>query len=230
MNEDLQQRSAGGVTPVDRQSGAALARAVERVIEDMGGTALVGPARENLCRRASLAELAQFDGRAWIIESQGLPNLIHELVHALFLGYLDDDHGFDYGEIPLDAERSGHRAWLWEEMACCALSTTTCAPFHPDPAAFSRAWFAEQFEIQGVFHGLEHDLDGFRRHIDRQLADPERLDEFERAIARGHALLAACLPEVELPSCDGLALWRDYLNNCARPKPDEDASGRIRVK
>ena len=80
---------------------------------------LVGEQQENLCRRANTQEIAQFGGLQWVVEAQGLPNLIHEFLHAIFLGRLADDHGFDYREIPLDIELPQHRALLWEELACC---------------------------------------------------------------------------------------------------------------
>ncbi|PRP91555.1 hypothetical protein ENSA5_54310 [Enhygromyxa salina] len=181
----------------------------------MGAVTLVGPDRENLCRRATPHETEASGGLAWVIEAQGLPNLIHELVHALFLGRLDDDHGFDYGLIPLDIEHSDQRAHLWEELACCGLSTTTCAPFHGGAAAdWGRSWFAEQFEIQGVFHGFDRDLAGFRVYIDDQLARAERVAELDATVARARGLLSAALAAVggpsTLPPCDVSALWRDY--------------------
>jgi hypothetical protein len=179
----------------------------------MGGLVLLGPDYGNLCRRASHAEILAFGGPEWIIEAQGLPNLIHELVHALFLGHLADDHGFDYGAIPLDIERPDHRRLLWEELTCCGLSASICAPLHDDPQQFSREWFAEQFEIQGVFHGLEHDLPGFCARIDAQLSIPERASALRATVERGHRSLCACVREAggpPLPTSDVIALWREY--------------------
>lgn len=191
-----------------------LVRWISDYLADWGGVVVLGEAQENLCRRARTEELAQFGGATWVIEAQGLPNLIHEFVHALFHGQLADDHGFDYGEIPLDLEHEGHRRILWEELACCGLSTTTCAPLHPDPARFAREWFAEQFEIQGVFHGLERDLDGFRRRVDERLVDPRCRTELEATVAEAHAALSAALgaraPSYVLPDCPILLLWQDY--------------------
>jgi hypothetical protein len=187
-----------------------------------------------VCRRASEVERREFAGCEWVIESQGLPNLIHELVHALFLGRLEDDHGFDYGDIPLDMDRPDHRQHLWEELACCGLSTTTCVQFWPDlpgadaqptREAWARAWFAEQFEIQGVFHGLERDLAAFRAHIGRQIDHQARRAELESTVERGRALFQAALREVgapfEVPPCDLVGLWRDYFH-CATAKHSQD--------
>ena len=181
----------------------------------MGGVVVLGEDRENLCRRVKVEERSLCAGAEWVIESQGLPNLVHELVHALFLGELADDHGFDYGQIPLDLNLPEHRRILWEELACCVLSTCMCAVFEPDPRAFERAWFAEQFEIQGVFHGLEGDLDRFRGYIDAQLSDPERRQELVATVAEGRARVVAALASVsasipESMTCDPLQMWTRY--------------------
>jgi hypothetical protein len=162
-------------------------------------------------RRVRGCELGGFE---WVVESEGLPNLVHELVHALFLGRVADDHGFDYGQIPLDLTAAEHRRHLWEELTCCVLSTVICAPGEDDPESFARDWFTEQFEIQGVFHGLEHDLAGFRAHIQAQLDIAEHRAELLETVARGRILLARALAEVgcaaELPQCDVLAIWARY--------------------
>jgi hypothetical protein len=215
MEEVLIPPDLGLSTEIECQQAADLVRWIAKKIRKMGGAILIGPERDNLCRRATALEMMEMGGHEWVIEAQGLPNLIHEVVHALFLGRLDDDHGFEYGEIPLDMGDCAHRAHLWEELACCALSTTTCAPLRTESAHFTRDWFAEQFEIQGVFHGLEHDLDAFRAHIARLLEIPERIAELEATVAEGHDLLADALREVgadyELPPCDAMVLWQEYL-------------------
>ncbi|NVB42229.1 hypothetical protein G6O69_30680 [Pseudenhygromyxa sp. WMMC2535] len=162
----------------------------------------------------------------WVIESEGLPNLLHELVHALFLGHLDDDHGFDYGLIPLDVGRADHRRHLWEELACCVISVDYAAPFAEDPRSFAREWFAEQFEIQGVFYGLEHDLRGLREMVDDLLSSPARLDEAEGTLTRGRALVARALRERGWSAPAGFpdrwpsfrAVWDGYRRACA-PTP-----------
>ncbi|PRQ09301.1 hypothetical protein [Enhygromyxa salina] len=190
-----------------------LVHAIRRVLAQMGGFTLLGPDRGNLCRRATHAESLEFFGCEWIVEAQGLPNLIHEVVHALFLGHLADDHGFDYGAIPLDIERVDHRLLLWEELTCCGLSTSICAPLHTNPQQFARDWFAEQIEIQGVFHGLEHDHAAFCARIDAQLAMPDRVEELRATVARGHRRSSEEIGRAggpPLPSADLLALWRDY--------------------
>ncbi|MFO7564462.1 MAG: hypothetical protein R6X02_17580 [Enhygromyxa sp.] len=201
-------------TPLECLPAADLARLITLVIENMGARVLLGRDRENLCRRALPREMAGLGGFEWVIESEGLPNLVHEIVHALFLGRLADDHGFDYGQIPLDLALPEHRRHLWEELTCCVLSTVICAPLEDDPESFACDWFAEQFEIQGVFHGLERDLVAFRAHIQAQLEIAEHRAELLETVARGRALLIQALATVgfmaELPQCDVLAIWDRY--------------------
>src|SRR5437868_12048439 len=105
MTEVQKLPASSGVTPVECHEAADLVRWIADAIEKMGGVSLIGEHHENLCRRANDQEIRQYGGLKWVVEAQGLPNLIHEFVHACFLGRLDDDHGFDYGEIPLDVER-----------------------------------------------------------------------------------------------------------------------------
>lgn len=172
----------------------------------MGGEVRVDPEGENLCRRARPGE----PDAAFVIEAQGLPNLVHELVHALFLGRLDDDHGFDYGLIPLDLAQPEHRRHLWEELACCVISVAY--------GGRSLAWFVEQFEIQGVFHGLEHDLPGFRDRIDRAVGRADWRAELEATVTQGYDLVRAALLAEGAPVSIGLpndvlgfdTLWREY--------------------
>lgn len=171
-----------------------LVRWITRLLDRMGGAVRIDPTGENLCRRGR----ADAGEPEFVIEAQGLPNLVHELVHALFLGRLDDDHGFDYGLIPLDLALAEHRRHLWEELACCVVSVA----YGCDSDATPRQrldWFIEQFEIQGVFHGLEYDLPGFRARIDGAIASPPLRAELEHTIARGYVLVAEGLLAVGAP-------------------------------
>ena len=96
------------------------------------------------------------------IDVEGLPNLLHELVHVALAGALADDHGYDYGAIPYDLGSPAGRAILWEELACCVVS---CA--YLDGRGMSvDAWFAEQLGIQPVFYGMEHEPDAFFATVD----------------------------------------------------------------
>ena len=194
-----------------------LVQSIAKIILQLDGTILLGEMRENLCRAATPDERARLGARAWVVESQGLPNLVHELVHALFLGELADDHGFDYGWIPLDLARLDHRLCLWEELACCVISAELAAPARDDRDdrdAFRVTWFAEQFEIQGVFHGLEDDLDMFRARVDAQLEMPERLSELRTTVERGiehlDSRLSAVGCGIRVGAVDPLEYWRRY--------------------
>lgn len=182
------------------------------VIESMGGCVRMDPEGENLCRRAQ----ANDSRLGFVIEAQGLPNLVHELVHAIFLGRLEDDHGFDYGTIPLDLARADHRRHLWEELACCVISAAYTERF--EAAGFRLAWFVEQFEIQGVFHGLEGDLAGFRERVDRAVSRADWRAELEGVLSFGvretrDRLLAVGAP-AELAALNDVLefdrLWDEY--------------------
>ncbi len=176
----------------------------------MGGIVRIDTQGENLCRRIrpddGITTLTRTDlgqdstsGPAepgFLIEAQGLPNLVHELVHALFLGRLEDDHGFDYGLIPLDLRDPAQRRHLWEELACCAISTAYSEPFAADPPTFRHEWFAEQFEIQGVFHGLEDDLPAFQARIDSLLSKPSLSGELAEVVDEGYRRVEAALTAV----------------------------------
>lgn len=132
-----------------------------RVLEDMGGEVVLHTRDDNLVRSRRDGD----PGSApFIVEAAGLPNLLHELVHVLQFGRLADDHGLDYGQIPLDLGDPAHRRHLWEELACCLVS---CAYLEP---AAEAAWFAEQVGIQGVFYGYDSDAPGFLAAVDRTLA------------------------------------------------------------
>jgi hypothetical protein len=232
MTEAPQLQASNAGTPIECHRAADLVRWIAAEIEKMGGSTLLGEEQENLCRRANDRETLQYGGLEWIVEAQGLPNLIHEFVHALFLRRLADDHAFDYGEIPLNVDRPDHRALLWEELACCALSTSTCAPLWADPQSFARAWFTEQFEIQGVFHGLEADLEQFRARVDGQIRahGSELVDTVERGWKLLEAALRPHAGETRIPACDVLAIWEDYLDNCTGPKPAGHCGGRSRAR
>jgi hypothetical protein len=230
MTEAQNHGASNAGAPVECHRAADLVRRIALTIAKMGGAILLGEQRENLCRRASAQEIKQFGGMEWVVEAQGLPNLIHEFVHALFLRRLADDHGFDYREIPLDVDRPDHRALLWEELACCALSTSTCAPLSADPPGFARSWFAEQFEIQGVFHGLEGELERFRARVDGQIRAHGH--ELVEVVERGRQLLEEAVEGSNglIPGCDVMAIWADYLDDCTGPKPAGHCEGRSLVR
>jgi hypothetical protein len=132
------------------------------------------------------------DATLAILEVEGLPNLLHELVHVALAGGLADDHGYDYGAIPYDLASADGRAVLWEEIACCVVS---CAYlFRPGAASHATvdAWFAEQLGIQPVFYGMEDDPAAFfatvevlaNAHIDELVAMLESAYErVERLLA-----------------------------------------------
>src|SRR5262245_34951975 len=60
---------------------------------------------------------------AFVVEAQGLKNLLHELVHVVQLGRLAQDHATDYRAIPFDVRVAEQRVLLWQELACCVVSS-----------------------------------------------------------------------------------------------------------
>ena len=166
----------------------------------MGAVVRVSPELENLVRSTP---------KGFIVESQGLPNLIHELVHALEAGYLADDHDFPYREIPLNPRNVGHRRLLWDELACCLLS---CA-FTPQHERVD--WFLEQLEIQPVFYGMEDNPADFVRLVDEVFSKwGAQFDDYLVTV-RGRLVRELCshmpagsLSDVKWPEFD--ALWRVY--------------------
>ncbi len=119
--------------------------------------------------------VASADGLRWVVESEGLPNLVHELGHAVSHGGLADDHGIDYQSIPFDLRSDlGVTTWL-EELACCCASCDYLELWLAHERSSSErdaqalAWFAEQVEIQPVFYGFEDDRFGFVSAVDALL-------------------------------------------------------------
>ena len=145
--------------PMDSPVG----RGIVRVFEGAGAIVRVGRQRENLVRTECVDGVERL-----VVEAQGFPNLVHEFVHAVHAGGLAEDHGFDYGRIPLDLHKPADRATLVEELCACWISCELLDAQLRRGAVDDRtrdaevfAWFAEQAEIQPVFYGDQNDLPGF---------------------------------------------------------------------
>ena len=180
---------------------------VSAVFDEFGVRVELGPDRENLLRRLDGGDLSEREqGYTHVVESQWLPNLLHELVHLLLHGSAADDHGFEYVEIPLDPSDARHCQWMWDEIAACALSTQMSVNVSTDPERFAPAWFAEQIEIQGVFWGLEDDLGGFLRLLSAQIGDPRQNQDLKATLERAWSLVQSALARVETPK---ELYWRD---------------------
>lgn len=159
----------------------------------MGARVTIAQGGENLVRRlepgSSPPEGSSPPATAQV-QAEGLPNLLHELVHAVQAGRLDDDYGIDYSAIPFDLRTPAGRAVLWEELACCVVS---CAYL---PAAGSEGhdeglrpsvadWFREQLEIQPVFYGMEDDPPAFVELVGQLLT--RYGDEVDAVLDRAYA-------------------------------------------
>ena len=174
--------------------------AYARVFEAWGATVRVFEGADNCARR---------ERGGLVVEVESTANLVHEIAHALVAERLDDDHGFQYGTLPLDLAGPTGRSALFDELAACVLS---CA-FSSRPAD---AWFREQFEIQPVFYGAEAPGDLSRAVcavLDAYGAEARAFVQgvFERFDAALRAVRAApwiCRP-IQSVSLDGL--WRTYL-------------------
>ncbi|MCX4245832.1 hypothetical protein [Paraliomyxa miuraensis] len=169
-----------------------------------------------------------------LVQAEGLPNLLHELVHAVQAGRLDDDHGIDYTAIPFDLDTAAGRAMLWDELACCVISCAylrgygRAARAGSSPAAVQAEvdhWLWEQVEIQPVFYGLQDDPCGFLTRVGALLNEhgPEAHAVLERAYAATERALreAGADPEVAevawRPSFH--ALWPRLLQGHSAAEP-----------
>jgi hypothetical protein len=103
-------------------------------------------------------------GPSFVVEVQGAANLFHELVHAVRVGAVLDDHGIDYARMPFSLGDPRDRALLFDELAACVLSCAYARRWWDE--AWAEAWFEEQIETQPLFFGMEVDPGGFARAVD----------------------------------------------------------------
>ena len=171
----------------------------------MGACVEIDATGDNLVERIdpSRAEEAQERADPPIVvrvRAEGLPNLLHELVHAVQTDRLDDDHGIDYSAIPFDLDTHAGRAVLWDELACCVIScayvwTHGRAARTGGSLALVRAeveaWFREQVEIQPVFYGMEDSPAAFVTRVGDLLH--RYADEVDAAMQRAYALTERAL-------------------------------------
>jgi len=214
-----------------------LLHAAVRAFVAMGAVVSVSRTGENLVRRRAVARTPESEVSPPVeVQAQGLPNLLHELVHALLAGRLDDDHGFDYSGIPYDLDMTAGRSVLWDELAACALScaylradlehrdlTGTAPRRSTEIDAIVDAWFVEQVEIQPVFYGMEDDTARFVDRVGALLVEHRR--EADAFVARAQGLLAAALAEAGAAAslatpgpCESLAtIWERTIATTTPP-------------
>lgn len=203
------------IEPGHPDAGAPLLEPFARAFAAMGAEVVIARGDDNLIR----SRLPHDPGdRPFVVVAAGLPNLVHEFAHAIQVGRLADDHGFDYGLIPLDVKAPAQRLLMWQELAC---SVVSCAYA---PAGTVDAWFKEQVEIQGVFYGIDDgDVGGFVALVEAAVAaHPGELtavvDAAYDAIAQ--ALLGVGVPieEVHPPRRWSFAdLWARYRASLRLP-------------
>jgi hypothetical protein len=143
----------------------------------------VDPGAGNLVRRSLPADGVPLP---FVIEVEGLPNLLHEFVHFVLRPPLAVDHSFDYSRIPFDTSEPEPRRWLWEELACCVVS---CAYLAARPERVE-PWFAEQLGIQHHFYGYPGPAE-FLPHVEALAA--AHAEELEAVVDEAYAAAAAHL-------------------------------------
>lgn len=163
----------------------ALRSAVVRALARAGGAVVIAGGAGNLVRPARPGETP---GLPFVVEVEGLPNLLHEFVHFALRPPLAVDHGFDYALIPFDTAQLEPRRWLWEELACCVVS---CAYLAARPARVA-PWFAEQVGIQHHFYGFDGP-ERFLPHVAALVAAHGA--ELEAAIDEAYAAAATHLAD-----------------------------------
>lgn len=181
----------------------------------MGAAVIVRSDGENFVRTVAQSP-AQPDAARAEVFAQGLPNLLHELVHAVLAGRVADDHGIDYRAIPFDLDAPEGRTVLWEELSCSLLS---CAYLRDalirretlprDAAHRVDAWFREQVEIQPVFYGMEDAPGEFLRRVRRLLQRHER--EAAAVTQRAYEAVAAALANAGAPEAIAIASTPESL-------------------
>jgi hypothetical protein len=176
------------------ESARELLEAGRRALRARGGELRVLANADNCVRRRETGEPCA-DGSAdaaalpFVVEVEGLPNLLHELAHVVLLGRLEKDHATEYARIPFDLASAHGRALLFDELACCLVS----CDWHPGGAADAQAWFEEQVGIQGHFFGFAERPADFAKAVTREAAAHGA--DLERAIARARDGLAQLLRE-----------------------------------
>jgi hypothetical protein len=184
-----------------------MVKSATRALESLGAELRFSAAAENCVRRREPGEPcaredatpADAERLPFVIEVQGVPNLLHELAHVVLLGRVEKDHGTPYSKIPFDLATQGGRRLLFDELACCVAS----ASFHPGSDADAQAWFEEQVGIQGCFFGFDGDRPRLLAAIARETA--AHREELEEVITRALARIAVALttagatPEAAIP-------------------------------
>jgi len=184
VDRRLEDRGAEGLAAGEPEGGdAALRHSLARAFARAGAAVLFAPGAGNLVRRALPADGTP---HPFVVEVEGLPNLLHEFVHFVLRPPLAVDHGFDYGRIPFDTARAEQRRWLWEELACCVVSCAYLAG-RPDRV---EPWFAEQLGIQHHFYGYPGPAE-FLPHVEALVAAHGA--ELEAVVDEAYAAAAAHL-------------------------------------
>jgi hypothetical protein len=185
-----------------------LARAA-RALERLGAQVRIATGGDNLVRRS---EPRDHTAEPFVVEAEGLRNLLHELVHVVLLGRLAPDHATDYRAIPFDVREPERRELMWQELACCVVS---CA-YLPASEAEVDAWFAEQVGIQHAFFALGPDAESFGAALEPWLAS--HAHELERTLERAYARTEALLQQPPARRLAFAELWSRQRRSGTTPR------------
>lgn len=198
-------------------SASPLLRFAAEALVAMGARVEIAQGGENLVR--ALRDPGPTPGGPTsLVQAEGLPNLLHELAHAVQAGRLGDDYGIDYTAIPFDLDTVAGRAVLWDELCCCV---TSCAYLWThgraaragappaEIAAEVEAWFREQVGIQPVFYGMEGDPGAFVARVGALLG--QHRAEAEGALARAYAGIERALTSAGADATVAAAAWRPSI-------------------
>ena len=199
----------------------ALQDALVEAFAHLGGSVRLFPDARNLVRPREEGDGVQpvavpdsvQASHSFVIEVQGVPNLLHELGHAVLVGRLERDHGTDFAAIPFSLDSEEGRRLLFEELSCCVLSCR----WHPGDLEQAHEWFDEQVGIQSLFFGAERDPEAFLARIDQWILSRDQdLDqtlrraelELRRALDATRAGPGRFRPRHPLDICDWWARFR----------------------
>ena len=152
-------------------------------------------------RKNCLVEADPNAGLPFLVQVQGLPNLLHELCHLSFCSQLRPDYGTDFSRIPFDLEQESARNLLFEELACCWLSSC----WHPGSKHEAENWFSRANRKSNTgFFGFEDNPETFlietSRLLHREVVTAQKVyqlgqEQFQKSLREQDASLSPRHPQ-----------------------------------
>ena len=189
-----------------------LTAACRRVLAAQGARVLISATAGNEMETAPAGEPGE---RSFLCAVEGLPNLLHEVLHVVQIGAVLRDHGTDPASLPFDLHSADGRRLWFQELACCTLS----AAWFPGSRAAAREWFLEQVGIQHHFFGQETPAQFLaeaatvndRFAVERKAVERAADNAFRTALRRVGA--TSLRPDHRF---DGRALWKTSHSSASR--------------